>query len=665
MTSSMYQSDLLNRRRDRFCLWWPGFYTGNPTIHIGTFDLDKNEFKLLVKRGLKQAPYTPGLLEYDFNFEEQVHIPEGVYHYFFEIGRENLDAPRQRVTDPLAFTVDYGDMEPSNDPEDLKYRQPYSVVKYRNGKLWPCDEHGNEPTRTEPRHHNEENFIPSNNKMVIYELPTSWVKRPKQDGQALEVDIGTFLDVCALFDKHNHGDNFRDVDVVAQDQVLAQLGVNALQLLPTADAKFKGTFGYATANYFAVDRDLGTAGTLVQLVNTLHSKHIRFIIDVVMGFGHDPYVNMAYDTFHIKPDQEPDNPDSYQSGPGGHQVADTYDPESGKTNTIKPAWVFHKLHLERWMKDFGIDGIRIDSELWKQNDDYNPGNFMVCGEELSIPLDLIRTGCLDALWNRRFQTRVRAALLGEGDYDDDFEWTVRKMLDCKLDGFTDMSQAINYVTSHDVAGRRCERLYNFFENVGIIEKEQRAKLAFACLMTAVRVPMIFAGEEFCDEHDLDIEHERQVDPVNYERLKDPWRRRVFDYVGVLVRLRQVCPSLQGNDLEIIHTDFREGRRIMTWKREAPMDWASGSFYWPVIVVANFSDQATPGDTYDAGKFMYLNRPRWREVTEHRWLPQGMAAREAMGPWQVRIYVWPVSQYSRGGPYVPNNYDDSWEYSPQE
>ena len=92
-------------------------------------------------------------------------------------------------------------------------------------------------------------------------------------------------------------------------------------------------------------------------------------------------------------------------------------------------------------------------------------------------------------------------------------------------GFLDGAQAINYVTSHDVEGFRNERLFNFLHNNGIVETEQRIKLAFVCLMTAVGIPMIFAGEEFADEHDLVIRHpEKQVDPVNFDRRKDFWRQ---------------------------------------------------------------------------------------------------------------------------------------------
>lgn len=69
------------------------------------------------------------------------------------------------------------------------------------------------------------------------------------------------------------------------------------------------------------------------------------------------------------------------------------------------------------------------------------------------------------------------------------------MLDYRLEGFAGMTQAIIYITSHDIMGGHYERLYNFLDKVGIVEKEQRAKLAFTCLLTEFGIPMIFAGEE--------------------------------------------------------------------------------------------------------------------------------------------------------------------------
>ena len=79
-----------------------------------------------------------------------------------------------------------------------------------------------------------------------------------------------------------------------------------------------------------------------------------------------------------------------------------------------------------------------------------------------------------------------------------------KAIDCRPLGFADGAQAVNYITKHDVEGDRHERLFNFLRLHGRqrADREKRIKLAFACLLTAVGIPMMLAGEEFADQHDL-------------------------------------------------------------------------------------------------------------------------------------------------------------------
>lgn len=126
------------------------------------------------------------------------------------------------------------------------------------------------------------------------------------------------------------------------------------------------------------------------------------------------------------------------------------------------------------MSDFGVGGLRLDSvnnigcydfvkafkeaawSLYRSR--YNSSSdakFIVIGEELSVPLDLVTTGSVNALWNEPFQGRLRGAVLGQTVQDVSFESTVQKMINCTLDNdhpFTDGSQAVNYITSHDIEG---------------------------------------------------------------------------------------------------------------------------------------------------------------------------------------------------------------------
>ena len=660
--------DLFERRNEKFVIWIPANSPQSkpPQLLLGTVNsIEGGPPPTFTFTQIFKGPLSSGdrqdLWEID---PKDINPPlqnGNSYHYWFEIddtSPQNLG--RKLVTDPIAYTVDYSFVVQSQD-------QPPAVIKFRDSKLWPCNIDGTEPGQvTVPAQDN----IPDNNHIVIYELPVSWV-RGKLDG-SMQRDAGTFKDVLALFDKTVAGDRFRDVPQISQEAIVSDLGINALELLPAADAQSTGAWGYATANYFAPDWDLGTSSDLVVLIEKIHSMNIRLFTDVVMAFGHDPYQYIAFNQFHIDPPSELSNPESWQShrpdhrnpddlrdGYGGRpwryiETTNTYDPHSGDLKDVHPSWAFHKAHLNRWMSDFGVGGLRLDSvnniasyDFIRDYKEYawslyqarytspSPAKFLVIGEELSVPLDMITIGTLNALWNEPFQGRIRLAILGQSGDGDNFEWTVRKFVDCTLDHdhpFTDGAQAVNYITSHDT-GFRKERLYNFLDSNGVTDIERRAKLAFACFLTAVGIPMIFAGEEFCDQRDRpDNDDNKQIDPVNYERKAQDWRTRVFNYVSTLVHFRKECQALGDDDTDFIHVDNSRGGKIMAWKR-------GGSGHEPVMVVANFSDDDTQGEEYFVPNWPDRERGDWREVTQGRNVPAEWVGREPLMHWEAKVYTY--------------------------
>jgi hypothetical protein len=282
---------------------------------------------------------------------------------------------------------------------------------------------------------------------------------------------------------------------------------------------------------------------------------------------------------------------------------------------------------------------------------------IVVGEELTRPLALLTQNRLDGLWNEDFLAKVRSVIIGEGD-NQTFEQNVRGMIDCRILGFTDGSQAVNYVTSHDVEGFRKERLYNFLLNNNLRNDfDKRVKLAFVCLLTAVGIPMILAGEEFADQHDrFDANGNvtqaggKQVDPVNYTRLDDalladnqtpdplpPIRRAILSYVTTLVGLRTAHPALAVNDTNFILTDFSDGKRVLVWQR-------GGTGQDPVVVLANFSDFFTPNPGNPSSVYVVPNWPatpagrHWREVTQNRDIPDNWIGREPISLWEAKVYT---------------------------
>jgi pullulanase len=715
-------SDILRRRQSHFVLWSPRT-TDPPKLIIGQIkNGNPPTFQQLQSIALQPVSGIQGLWELEAGV---CNLTEGeTYHYWFEVKNTGEPDPIQ-TTDPLAYGVDYRLCAPANP----KFEHPAGVISWHDGKLVACDPNGE---KCEPFVVPLQKLYP-NNRMVIYELPTAWVRISGSD--EFERANGTFRDIHAMVEKNVTGANFPELSVTGSDrQYLVDLGINALQILPPADSIYSRQWGYGTSHYLAPDYELGfPEGYLsptpnqdfTRLVNSCHQQGIRIILDVVLGFMKDePYRHIDFDDFYLEnPRMHKYDPDAYSSryNDKGEKVlrdpfgaccpryvkqTNAYDPISGEVKSISPARQHMLTFLTRWMRDFQIDGIRMDSvenvanwdfirdfkdqaraqfqDRYPMAGDEADTRFIVVGEELSIPHDLISQERLDGLWNENFQALVRAAILGENAQGGSFVTTVRRAIDCRIDGFGDGSQAVNYLTSHDVEGYRKERLYNlmlqainrgnskhlFNDHVirdrlrqeygsSISEEEltwrtnqeidkilhrarlRRIRLGFVCLLTAVGIPMILAGEEFGDQHDLfdahgNVTHQggKQVDPVNYSRVEEPDREELFNYVAQLVQLRTSHPALSVNDTEFIHCDFEEGKRVLVWKRGTSD---------PVVVVANFSEYTTPFAPGPNTEYLVPNWPytppghHWFEVTQNRHLRNSRPDKDAVFAWEAKVY----------------------------
>ena len=673
--------DLLTRKETHFLLWRPGATDVPPTLFIG-LSTDAGE----VTANFREIPLQPS-----DTFPElwevaaaSCGLAEGkVYFYWFKVRNTEPYGPGSAkqvlyCTDPIAYTIDR--FTPAPKPQQvpagmtgISSSDPASVILYQGGKLVPCDADGstvdwsNDPSPA---------GLPANNNLVIYELPTRWTRINSRD--SIEIGNGTFQDALALLVPELSSPTFPNVVALKNRAHLLELGINALEILPPADSNQAETWGYGTSNFFAADYDLGfpaapgskpaAATTLTKLIKTCHTQGIRVFKDTVMAFATGTSIgNINFLDFFIKFDSgDPEQVD--RNGFGGDLIkyglfVSGYDPESGNSANISPSRAFLKAYLFHWMTYYRVDGLRLDSvnnianydfleevknfsrTVWKDRGGRDD-NFLVIGESIGFQRAMLDQKRLDSFWNEDFKERVKPAVVGRNYKNDpNFETTIRKAIDCRnLNlGFTDGSQVINYITSHDVEGEGAERLYTYLDFNNIAKKEERVKLAFVCLMTAVGIPMILAGEEFADKMDLDIfkvseakaDENKQIDPVNFSRLDDEWRKRVFYYVARLVKFRTKSAALAVNDTDFIHVDFNDGKRVLVWKR--------GSGDNIVVVVANFSDWGTntrqPNPEYVVPNWPQLPAGRkWYEVTQDRDVPIAFAGREIIIPWEAKVYA---------------------------
>jgi len=691
----------LDRKKTHFVLWRPKAVTSaaSPNLVIGQL----NAAVPPVLTGVQTFPLAPSPLSTAGDLWEigaaNCNLIDGqVYHYWFDVADTNVypGATNQRLqcTDPAAYCVDWRltSILPAGDSTDSL--SALAVIRFQGWELVPTDP-GTAPQTFEALPDSSMELLSPNNKMLIYELPTAWTKTGDLV-DATHVGVGTFQDVLALIVKEATSPSFPTIAVLGAGQTyLKDLGINALELLPPADTfADRSSWGYSTSNYFAPDFDLGRPLTqplptatsdFLALVRGCHTNGIRYIYDAVMAFSdQDAYRTANFLDFHVQWGANPPDPEQNgRNGFGGDlwkyaYLTNAYDPVSGATGQFYPGRQHMLTHLNWWMSYYHLDGYRLDSvnnvsnydfvnqfrsaarSLWNErwNAQGNPAGtgdsrFITIGEELSEPSALL--GFIDALWNDKFRNRVRNAIIGRNaEGQPSFEWTVREMIDCRnlRDSqnnilFTDGSQAVNYIGSHDTGntdgdGTNNDRVYNFLDRFGVVLKDKPLKLAFVCLLTAVGIPMIFGGDEFADPMDIlpndpNFTNLKQTDPINYDLVTtDPWRNSMFQYVAQLAKVRTSAEALSVNDTQFIHVDFNEGKRVMAWQRGA-------AGQTPVVVVANFSDWGSDVSVPNA-EYVVNNWPSipagssWREVTQNRAVPTEWAGREPIYPWQALVYT---------------------------
>lgn len=315
--------------------------------------------------------------------------------------------------------------------------------------------------------------LPNNNALVIYEMPLRWMSAAPDDDDYRQVDLGTFD--SALFEHLN--------DLVA-------LGINAIEFLPIQDSPDTLNWGYGSRFFYAPDLDMGAPVDLKFFIKQCHRRGLRVILDVVMNHSAAkcPLLALAEDWFYLPPGstEEGDRPDwggrafrYVRPAPDGHH----------------PAREFNYRMAEFWVREYHIDGFRIDEfkginnwdfvqtfreRAWTEHERLFPGRpFLVIAEDSwrraevaqSLPTNPNGRQVTDAIWNFAFRDELRRLLaagistqFGQPSRTDRIRWLISgtAMWDdysrSVKRGFTDLAQSVNYVTSHDV-GQDGEQRY--------------------------------------------------------------------------------------------------------------------------------------------------------------------------------------------------------------
>ncbi|MEY2742641.1 MAG: 1,4-alpha-glucan branching enzyme GlgB [Planctomycetota bacterium] len=440
--------------------------------------------------------------------------------------------------------------------------------------------------------------IPSWNKLVIYEL-----------------HIGTFGQtpdgvLPANFDEAR-----------AKLDHLADLGVNAVQIMPVCEFPLGISWGYNPSFPYSLESSYGTPTDFKEFVDAAHARGIAVFSDLVFNhLGPNDLELWQYDgwsqnagggIFFFQ--------DSRANTPWGNTR-----PDYGRGEVRS----YIRDNVLYWLDEYRLDGHRMDGtkyirkvdqagpdipEGWSLlqwiNDSVNqqfPAKISIC-EDLDNNAWLTKTtgaggAGFDSQWDAQFYWPVRGNLITANDSDRDM-WAIRNAIVANYNA--DAFQRVVYTESHDEVANGQSRMPEAIwpGNAGSWYSKKRSTLGAAVVMTSPGIPMLFQGQEFLEDGWF-----QDTDALDWSKNKT--------YSGIkalykdLIALRKneagLTRGLTGQSTNVHHVNN-------SWKVLAFHRWMNGGEKDDVIVVMNFS--ATPRSGYRVG---FPRDGRWKVRFNSDW-----------------------------------------------
>ena len=427
-----------------------------------------------------------------------------------------------------------------------------------------------------------------------------------------EINIGEF-----------GGDLNRVGNVIAY---LADLGINAVEIMPLSNVGTSVDWGYLPIGYFGVDERFGKRSDFQALVDLCHQHGIAVIVDVVYGHtGVDfPYYD-AYTRLRYR-----DNP---FMGPFAKDYFSNFGKSTDFNRPLTRDYFYTVNH--HWLDVYHVDGFRYDcvpnywdgplgvgyaslvfetyqlatSKLaqadpaWRRFDG-GPGqplNLVQMAEQLEDPQGVLRTTYSNSTWQN--STFDAARSVARGDRGRLFDLG----LQLGLFGYPEQETtndesipktALQYIENHDHERFLCNFGTHNPDEAGnpLLQEGDRSRWFMLqpyliALLMSKGIPLLWQGEEFAENYFLPDVGEGRVAllrPLRWDYFYDGSGQPIVTLIRKLLRIRRQRAHIrQGTYFFFNDWDRYQGRGVLMFSRY------EGAAYTLIGVNTSDADQTVP------------------------------------------------------------------------
>lgn len=365
----------------------------------------------------------------------------------------------------------------------------------------------------------------------------AWRRPPFRELAIYELHVGTFTPEGTF------------AAAIARLPYLRALGITAVELMPVADFPGERNWGYDGVSLYAPSHAYGPPDDFRALVDAAHDAGLTVILDVVYNhFGPDGNYLREFSAHYFNAERKT---------PWGDSL--NFDRPDGK-----PVRAFFLENALYWMRDFHIDGFRMDATHAIFDDSPTHlvaeiaaavqarGGFVIAEDErnearIVVGRDCGGYGC-DAVWADDFHHNVQVALTGDAVYREDYKGDVDELVETLAHGWfyrgqfnrhfqkewgtecrdVSLEKFVFCISNHDQVGNRA-----FGERLSHLVSPAQYRAASALLCLTAYTPLIFMGQEwaastpflyFTDHHDdlgKLVTEGRRKDFDRFEEFRDP------------------------------------------------------------------------------------------------------------------------------------------------